>query len=121
MPHLTRRQFLKLSAASLSVPALMRSSALGLDGSVPANERVTMGVLGCGLHSTTWNIPLMLANREQQIVAVCDPDAEHLAKAENQVNDFYSKYVMRYLISNFIKFTKLFKFFDLILLSYFAQ
>ena len=91
MPHLTRRQFLKLSAASLSVPALIRSSALGLDGSVPANERVTMGVLGCGLHSTNWNIPLMLANREQQIVAVCDPDAEHLAKAENQVNDFYSK------------------------------
>lgn len=95
MAYSTRRQFLRQlsagAALSVSIPALVSGPALGLDGNVPANSRITMGVIGCGSHSRTWNVPLMLANREQQIIALCDPDSQHLEAVRNQVDSAYAK------------------------------
>ena len=86
MSSLTRRDFIKgLTAAAVAAPIVAPASALGLDGAVSANERVAMGVVGCGSHSRYWNCPLMLQNKEQQIVAICDPDENHLNDVKNLV------------------------------------
>lgn len=50
-----------------------------------------MGVIGCGSHSCYWNVPLMLANRSQQIVGICDPDRLHLEMVQKRVDEFYSQ------------------------------
>lgn len=72
------------------LPALIPSSAIGRDGKVSPSERIRMGVIGCGIHSG-WNINLMFHNKEQQIVALCDPDERHLLDKKKQVENFYSQ------------------------------
>ncbi len=90
----TRRQFFTdaalISSAALVLPDLIPSSALGKDGNIAPSERIRMGVIGCGIHSG-WNINLMLHNKEQQIIALCDPDQEHVTKQKKLVDQFYSK------------------------------
>ena len=93
MARINRREFMKglsLTAAAV-VPMAVPGSALGFDGGVSANERVAMGVVGCGSHSRTWNCPLMLQNPEQQIVAICDPDENNLNAVRDYVNGEYAK------------------------------
>ena len=95
MSSLNRRDFIKglsmSAAAAVAAPMTVPGTALGLDGGVSANERVAMGVVGCGSHSRSWNCPLMLQNKEQQIVAICDPDENHLNNVKNYVNGEYTK------------------------------
>lgn len=89
----TRRQFLSTSAmigSGLLLPDLIPSSALGRDGKPAPSERIRMGVIGCGIHSG-WNIHLMFHNKEQQIVAICDPDEQHLLNRKKYVEQLYSK------------------------------
>ncbi|MBN1854686.1 MAG: Gfo/Idh/MocA family oxidoreductase [Pirellulales bacterium] len=87
---LRRRSFLKGIAAASVAPVFVRSSALGLAGTVPPSERITMGLIGCGIHGTGWNLDRMFENPEQQVLAVCDVDQARAAQAEQRVNDFYS-------------------------------
>ena len=49
-----------------------------------------MGLIGCGIHGAGWNLDQMFANPHQQVVAVCDVDAEHAAQAEQKVNAHYT-------------------------------
>ena len=76
-----RREFLKAIATTVAVPTIIGSSALGLAGTVAPSNRITMGLIGCGGHGTSWNLDRMLENPDQQVIAVCDVDAEHAAKA----------------------------------------
>lgn len=85
--ELCRRNFLK----GLALPLLVPAAALGLDGAVAASERITMGLIGCGIHGGGWNTDLMLKNPEQQIVALCDVDREHLTTTQAKIESHYSK------------------------------
>lgn len=95
---LTRRKFLKHTVASAAVgaaPLVIPSTALGLDGQPAPSDRVTMGVIGTGHHSRSWNMPRMFANKDQQILAVCDVDSQYLGQGEQIVNKHYSKQFKR--------------------------
>ncbi|MDD3587908.1 MAG: Gfo/Idh/MocA family oxidoreductase [Thermoguttaceae bacterium] len=94
-----RREFLKtgsllgtsaLLGLGTCLPELIPGTALGRDGKPAPSQRITMGVIGCGSHAG-WNINLMLRNKEQQIIALCDVDQEHLARKKSMVDQYYGK------------------------------
>ena len=86
-----RRRFLRALAATAVAPTILRASSLGLAGTVAPSERIQMGLIGCGIHGAGWNLDQMFANPHQQVVAVCDVDAQHAAFAEQRVNEHYSE------------------------------
>lgn len=65
----TRRQFLQTSAAALALPAFVPAAAKG------ANERLALGVIGCGGRGR-WLADAFLKQPDTQVVAVCDVDRE---------------------------------------------
>ena len=89
MSPFSRRSFLKSSALALGT-TLIPASALGLDGNVAANERISMGLIGCGSHGGGWNLMLMLANPMQQVVAVCDVDEGRMNETQTKADKAYS-------------------------------
>ncbi len=73
---LNRRDFLKrtgmVSLATVGFPILYRKG-VGLDGSVPPSERITIGCIGMGGMGTS-NMDGFLSQPSAQVVAVCDVD-----------------------------------------------
>lgn len=72
--NITRRGFLKSAAVVggvAALPCIVPGTALGLNGAVPASERIVMGGLGIGGRGTgvlNW----MLPEKDVQFVAICD-------------------------------------------------
>jgi hypothetical protein len=97
-----RRDFLKktslLAAGSLVMPSIVTPS-FAMPTIVPASvfgkkapsNRINIAMIGCGRQMVAPNIPQLLKSEHAQIVGVCDVDAWRLAKAQQQVNDYYSK------------------------------
>jgi len=89
---LSRRQFISrgmVAAGSLAgFPHLVRSSALGLGGTVSASERITVGLIGLGIRGTS-HLRTLLGHPEAQIIAVCDLYRSRREKAKNRVEDGY--------------------------------
>ena len=70
----TRREFLKvaaLAAGAVLVPTLVTGSALGMNGAVPASERIVLGGIGIGGRGTG-DLGWMLPEKDVQFVAICD-------------------------------------------------
>jgi len=68
---LTRRAFLKRTAAAAVVPYIVPATALGRDGKVAPSERIILGGMGVGnrgSHDLRW----MLPEKDVQFVAICD-------------------------------------------------
>lgn len=82
---ITRRAFLRGAASALTFPYIVPSSALGKAGTVAASNRITMGSIGTGGMGTN-NMRGFMANRDVQVVAVCD-----VVKASNQYGHWYKK------------------------------
>src|ERR1022692_1049182 len=58
---LSRREFLGTTACALAAatfPSIIPSSALGRDGAVAPSNRITVGVIGCGVKKAVWRIKL---------------------------------------------------------------
>jgi predicted dehydrogenase len=90
--RISRRSFLKqaaLGTTGLSLPYIIGSSAVGLAGSVPASERITVGFIGTGSHGIAMNLKSFLAQPDAQAVAVCDVDPVHLTQGRDTVNAKY--------------------------------
>jgi len=89
---LNRRDFLKrtgmVSLATVAFPYIIPGKALGLDGSVPPSERITIGCIGMGGMGTS-NMDGFLSQPSAQVVAVCDVDEQHLEAAKKKVNERY--------------------------------
>ena len=87
----TRRQFIKrtaaLSATALGAPYFVPSAVLGKDA-VPPSERIVIGCVGTGGQGTG-NMKRFMEFPDVQVVAVCDVDANHRAKARDLVNAKY--------------------------------
>jgi hypothetical protein len=65
---LTRRHFLRATAAALGAPCIVPASLFGKNS--PGN-RITLGIIGCGNQSTV-DIPEFFKNDDCQIIACCD-------------------------------------------------
>jgi len=90
---LTRRQFLKSSAAvaasmALAGPAIIPASAFGANA--PGN-RITIGMIGMGRQAFYSNLKSFLNSSDTQVVAVCDVDAWRLDNAHKAVEKHYAK------------------------------
>jgi len=85
-----RRQFLSATGTALAAPMLISASALGLEGRVPANDRIVVGAIGCGVRGSKL-INEALKASQCQVVAVCDVRRPRLLRAQNQCNGKYAK------------------------------
>jgi predicted dehydrogenase len=88
-PKITRRRFLAATGTALSLPTFIPASALGLNGSTPPSQRITMGMVGCGTMGSG-NTQSFLGLKDCQVVAVCDVDKRHLQRLVGVINKKYA-------------------------------
>ncbi len=81
-----RRQFLKTLAAT-SIPAFFASPSWAQK--VSANEQITLGCIGLGVHGFGWNMNAFLQIPQARIIAVCDTFADRTERARKKVNETY--------------------------------
>ncbi len=86
---LSRREFLALTGAALTVPTLIPATAFGRADRPAPSARIAMGVVGCGSMGNG-NTKAFLGLKECQVVAACDVDRKHLTGVVNSVNRHYS-------------------------------
>jgi predicted dehydrogenase len=55
-----------------------------------ANERITVGIIGCGKMANDYHIPELLNQPDVQVIAVCEVDKNRREHAANRVNQKYS-------------------------------
>jgi len=89
--YITRRHFLKFTAASMAAPALIPGSALGNDDQAAASERITVGIIGVGKMANDYHIPSLAREADVQVVAVCDVDSTRREHAKRRVDDYDSR------------------------------
>lgn len=91
----TRRTILKrtltAAAGAAAAPWVVGSSALGNAGTTRPNDRITLGLVGCGLHGVDWNLRQIFRYADAQVVAVCDVDAKRCEAAAKAVDDHYAR------------------------------
>ncbi len=83
--NLSRRAFLRRTAALAAVPYIVPATVFGRDGKVPPSERIILGGIGIGRrgsHDLRW----MLPEADVQFVATCDPQRSR-AEAVKQIVD----------------------------------
>ncbi len=87
---LSRRSFLRKTAtagvAAAGFPYIIPSSALGADGAVAPSNRIVMASIGVGGQGSH-DCRALMSVPDVQMVAVCDVDAGHLARAKKMVDD----------------------------------
>lgn len=85
-----RRHFLQTTAGALAAPTIIPSSVYGQRGPKSPNDRITIGLIGCGGQGTGV-FRGMMHNVGVQAVAVCDPDKRNLDKTKGQIEGHYAK------------------------------
>jgi len=100
---LSRRQFLRQTAATVGAavafPSIVPASVLGLNGSVPPSERITMGFIGVGgqggghLLGGAWTYVIggFTGRADVQVLAVCDVRRGRREDACRRVNEHYAE------------------------------
>ena len=87
-PKVTRRAFLRGTAALAAVPYIVPASVFGRDGKVPPSERIILGGIGIGRrgsHDLRW----MLPEADVQFVAACDPNKSRREAVKKIVDTHY--------------------------------
>jgi len=84
----TRRQFLKRTAAATALPLIVPGSVLGLNGAVAPGSRIVFGAIGVGNRAMA-TLPNFLAFPEIQFVAVSDCRDDRLKRAKEKVDTHY--------------------------------
>jgi predicted dehydrogenase len=85
----TRRSFVRGTAATLAAPWFVPGTALGADGGTTAGERITMASIGVGGRGSG-NMRGLMGRSEVQMLAVCDPVPSHRENAKNAVDGHYN-------------------------------
>ena len=85
---LTRRGFLKRTAAFAAAPYIVPAAALGLGGRVAPSERIIMGGMGVG-NRGTHDLGWMLPEADVQFVAICDAKKASRENVKNIVDTRY--------------------------------
>ncbi|MEI6050348.1 MAG: Gfo/Idh/MocA family oxidoreductase [Bacteroidota bacterium] len=86
----TRREFVKRSAAlvagAIVLPQIIPSSAFGMGKRIAPSDRVVIGAIGTGSQGMSNMLDFLNLKNAVQFVAVCDVDANRLAKAKETVD-----------------------------------
>jgi predicted dehydrogenase len=85
---LTRRGFLKRTAALAAAPYIVPAAALGLGGRVAPSERIIRGGMGVG-NRGTHDLGWMLPEADVQFVAICDAKKASRENVKNIVDTRY--------------------------------
>ena len=88
---ITRRQFIKTTAASagaVSLPSFMPALVRGADGGVPPSNRITVACIGLGNRGPE-NMRALLVNPEVRVLAVCDVLETQRTKGKQMVDAHY--------------------------------
>ena len=86
-----RRTFIKksaLAAGTIAIPSIIPASALGRNGHIAANDRITMVVIGAGSQGKS-NMNAFVRNKDLQIIAVCDLDERNQNQAQSALWKYY--------------------------------
>jgi predicted dehydrogenase len=92
--RISRRKFLRLSAATAAAAA--SAPSLASFGAQGANERILVGLVGCGGRGTGAHVPAFQALKDVTVAAVCDPDAERMGAAAKAIAAKHGHTVDRY-------------------------
>ncbi len=85
---MSRRGLLKSAVASIPVPYILTSTALGAGDTPAASERIVMGGIGIG-NMGGGDQGAFLGRAEVQYVAVCDVRKDHRERAKGRVDGRY--------------------------------
>ncbi len=85
----SRRSFLKAMGATIALPNIITSSALGAGGRPPASERIVMAGIGMGGQGSG-DLGEFMGDPRIQVVAVCDVKNQNLDGIKNAVNGQYN-------------------------------
>jgi predicted dehydrogenase len=89
--RMTRRSFMKTAGAAIAAPYIIPKTALGLEGTVPPADRITLGFIGTGDHGVGRNLRRFLSEPDAQVLAVCDVDSERREGARRLVEKHYAE------------------------------
>lgn len=83
-----RRNFLKksglIAGGAYLLPTIIPSSAFG------ANDKITIGMIGTGIHGTNTNLKAYLKLADDcQVIAACDVDSSHVQRAKGLIDEQY--------------------------------
>ena len=87
---ISRRRFLRRSAAAAVAPYALTSTALGAPGRAPASERITMGFIGVG-GMGNGNLGGFMGLPDVQVVAVCDTWQPQRERTKARVERRYAR------------------------------
>lgn len=83
MSSLSRRTFVRASAAAFGFPTIVPARVLGADA---PSKKITVGCIGVGSHGFDVNLSGYLAKEDARVVMVCDVDRRYLLRAQRSVN-----------------------------------
>src|SRR5690349_17182903 len=86
--QISRRQFIATSAAAIAMPAIVPSSALGLNGKLPPSERINIGIIGVG-YQARGHLEFLLRHPESQVLAVAEVDRTRREDAKRRADTYY--------------------------------
>jgi predicted dehydrogenase len=89
----SRRDFVKRSATTIAgafiLPHIIPSSVMGLGSKTAPSNRIVMGLIGCGSQGTSDMRDFFRLKDQVQFVALCDVDANRLAKTKGIVDAYH--------------------------------
>jgi predicted dehydrogenase len=88
MKRQNRRRFIG-SIARTSGSIVVAPYILNACKSKPANEKITLGMIGVGGHGVSWNMKAFLGFDDVKIVSVCDVDRGRMLEAKRIVDEKY--------------------------------
>jgi predicted dehydrogenase len=86
---ISRRRFVKASAATIALPLFVPSHVLGDANTASASEKIRLGAIGIGKMLYESHLPHFLNMPNVQVVAVCDVDTTRRQAGKKRVDDKY--------------------------------
>jgi len=100
--RVSRRGFLKSTAAAAVAPYVVPSTVLG---AAPPSDRIAMGLIGIG--KMCWgHLGAMLGRANVQVLAVCDVDPVKRDRAKKRADDRYANHGARKRVDAYTDFRK---------------
>jgi predicted dehydrogenase len=79
-----------MAVAAGAGPMIVPQSVFGNGNTAPSN-RISIGMIGVGRQTVSYNLNAFLQNPDTHVVAVCEADAWRLAEAKKRVEAHYAK------------------------------
>ncbi len=86
----SRRRFLASAAGVLAAPHFVPGSVLGMNGRVPANDRIRTGHIGLGGRGSGL-AGAFIGDPATQVMAMCDPFQSKRERAQQRANARYAE------------------------------